>query len=192
MNTRPSAALPRLLRILLQCVPVIYWGGYVLIFFYHQHCIFQTFLVVQRLGVRLSMQGTQVPSQPRKIPYAAEQLSPFVTTVEPVLHKRSHCNEKPSPQLEKACTHRQWPSTDKNKQTNLKQNTTSFSSSPISRNETEKMFLWEIKALKNQVWDLPTYLRNTPFFFPYTHFLPQTLWQSSRVICLQKPTTSLI
>ena len=110
MNTTPSAALPHLLRFLLQCVHVIYWGGYGFnfYFFYHQHCIFQTSLVVQRLGVLLSMQGTQVLSQPRKIPHAAEPLSPFVTAVEPVLHnKRSHCNEKPTPQLEKACIQQQ-------------------------------------------------------------------------------------
>ena len=108
MNTRPSAALPHLLHFLLQCVLVIYWGGCGFNFFFnHQQCIFQTFLVVQRLGVRLSIQGTQVPAQPRKIPHAAEQLSPFVTAVEPVLHKRSHCNEKPSLQLEKACTRQQ-------------------------------------------------------------------------------------
>ena len=44
-----------------------------------------TSLVVQWLGVRLSMQGTQFDPWSGKIPHAAEQLSPCATTTEPAL-----------------------------------------------------------------------------------------------------------
>ena len=45
--------------------------------------------------------GHQFNPQSRKIPNAAQQLSPCATTAEPaclesVLHKRSHCNEMPT------------------------------------------------------------------------------------------------
>ena len=42
-------------------------------------------LVVQWLRICLPMQGTQVRALVRKIPHAAEQLSPCTTTTEPVL-----------------------------------------------------------------------------------------------------------
>ena len=41
--------------------------------------------MVQWLRIRLPMQGTRVRALVRKIPHAAEQLSPCATTTEPVL-----------------------------------------------------------------------------------------------------------
>ena len=60
----------------------------------------QTSLVVQWLGVCLPMQQTGVNLWSRKIPHTKEQLSPRAELLkpvhlEPVLHNRSHCNEKP-------------------------------------------------------------------------------------------------
>ena len=86
-----------------------------------------TSLVAQWLRIHLPMQGTQVEPWSRKIPHAAEQLSPRATTTEPACHNYwslsaySPCSatreatairslrtaRKTSPclpQLEKACT----------------------------------------------------------------------------------------
>ena len=77
--------------------------------------------MAQWLGIRLPMQGHEFEPWSRKILHTAEQLSPRATTtepvcLEPVLHnKRSHCNEKCSPQLEKARVQQRRPSTAKNK-----------------------------------------------------------------------------
>ena len=45
-----------------------------------------TSLVVQCLGIHLPLQGTQVNPWSRKIPHAAEQLSPCAATTEPMCH----------------------------------------------------------------------------------------------------------
>ena len=72
-----------------------------------------TCLVIHWIRICLSMRGTGVQSLSGKIPHALEQLSPCVTTTEPVLsspqaatteamhlepvlcNRRNHCNEKP-------------------------------------------------------------------------------------------------
>ena len=45
----------------------------------------ETSLVAQWLRIHLSMQGTRFEPWSRKIPHAAEQLSPCATTTEPAL-----------------------------------------------------------------------------------------------------------
>ena len=59
-------------------------------------------LVAQWLGIHLPMQGTRVRALVRKIPYAAEQLSPWATTTEPTCHNyRSLSSRVHGPQQEK-------------------------------------------------------------------------------------------
>ena len=56
-------------------------------------------LVVQRLRICLTVQGTCVRAQLGKIPHAVGQQSPCTTTTlgaQPVLHKSSRCSEKPT------------------------------------------------------------------------------------------------
>ena len=76
--------------------------------------LLRTSLVVQWLRICLPKQGRWVQSLRQEDPHAAENLSPCSTTteahaLEPVLHKRSHCNENAMKsslhllQLEKAC-----------------------------------------------------------------------------------------